>query len=62
MTGGSFKSDDPVTSQPRMSRSEIKGRPVSRQPFDDTLSERNWSAPLCECQGRKGSSNSKLAV
>ena len=59
MTGGSFKSDDPVTSQPRMSRSEGKGRPVSRQPFDDTLSERNWSASLCECQGRKGSSNSK---
>lgn len=53
MTGGSFKSDEPVTFQPRVSRSENKSRPsVARAPFDDTLSERNWSAPLCECKGR----------
>ena len=56
MTGGSFKSDEPVTSQPRLSRSEFKGRPsVSRAPFDDTMSERDWVSPLCECKGRHNS-------
>ena len=56
MTGGSFQSDETVTAQPRVSRSESKGRPsVSRAPFDDTLSERNWVSPLCECKGRHNS-------
>ena len=62
MTGGSFKSDEPVTFQPRVSRSENKSRPsVARAPFDDTLSERNWSAPLCECKGRHNNGSCKYS-